>query len=157
MTTSALPAALVLPPLDRELSPFTGLTREHWCACADHLLRSAHRYATGDHANLYLPGATSNYGPRSDSLEAFARTFLLASFRIAGSPEDTGWLVDWYAQGLDAGTDPANPDRWPTPGSWARRRWKPPRSRWACRLPGSCCGTSCRSGSRSSSLPGSRP
>ncbi|BCW77375.1 DUF2264 domain-containing protein [Arthrobacter sp. NicSoilB11] len=116
MTTSALPAALVLPPLDRELSPFTGLTREHWCACADHLLRSAHRYATGDHANLYLPGATSNYGPRSDSLEAFARTFLLASFRIAGSPEDTGWLVDWYAQGLDAGTDPANPDRWPTPG-----------------------------------------
>ncbi|MDQ0767442.1 hypothetical protein QF031_000191 [Pseudarthrobacter defluvii] len=116
MPTSALSTALALPPLDHELSPFTGLTREHWCAYADQLLRSAHRFATDDHANLYLPGATSNYGPRSDSLEAFARTFLLASFRMAGDPEGTRWLADWYAQGLDAGTDPANPDRWPTPG-----------------------------------------
>ncbi|WP_285245967.1 DUF2264 domain-containing protein [Pseudarthrobacter sp. efr-133-R2A-89] len=116
MTVPARPAALVLPPLDRNLSPFTGLTRDHWCAYADHLLRSAHRFATADHANLFLPGATSAYGRRSDSLEAFARTFLLASFRIAGDPQGTRWLADWYAQGLDAGTDPANPDRWPTPG-----------------------------------------
>ncbi|MDQ0801337.1 DUF2264 domain-containing protein [Arthrobacter sp. SLBN-112] len=116
MPVPARPVALVLPPLDRELSPFTGLTRDHWCAYADHLLRSAHRFATDDHANLFLPGATSAYGPRSDSLEAFARTFLLASFRIAGDPQGTRWLADWYAQGLDAGTDPANPGRWPTPG-----------------------------------------
>ncbi|WP_285318196.1 DUF2264 domain-containing protein [Pseudarthrobacter sp. lyk4-40-TYG-27] len=116
MPVPARPLALVLPPLDRDLSPYTGLTREHWCAYADHLLRSAHRFATDDHANLFLPGATSAYGRRSDSLEAFARTFLLASFRIAGDPEGTRWLADWYAKGLDAGTDPANPDRWPTPG-----------------------------------------
>ncbi|MFF1881891.1 DUF2264 domain-containing protein [Pseudarthrobacter sp. NPDC058196] len=116
MPVPARPVALLLPPLDRELSPFTGLTRDHWCAYADHLLRSAHRFATDDHANLFLPGATSAYGRRSDSLEAFARTFLLASFRIAGDPEGTRWLADWYAQGLDAGTNPANPDRWPTPG-----------------------------------------
>ncbi|WP_258803768.1 DUF2264 domain-containing protein [Pseudarthrobacter sp. NS4] len=116
MPSTAPPLALALPPLDRKLSPYTGLTREHWCAYADHLLRSAHRYATDDHANLHLPGANSAYGPRSDSLEAFARTFLLASFRMAGDPDGTGWIADWYAQGLDAGTDPANPDRWPTPG-----------------------------------------
>lgn len=116
MPTTAPPVSLALPPLDRRLSPYTGLTREHWCAYADHLLRSAQRYATEDHANLHLPGANSAYGPASDSLEAFARTFLLASFRIKGDPEGTGWLADWYAQGLDAGTDPANPDRWPTPG-----------------------------------------
>ncbi|WP_251043103.1 DUF2264 domain-containing protein [Arthrobacter sp. ISL-69] len=79
------------------------------------MLRSVQRYATDDHANLYLPGANSHYGPHSDSLEGFARTFLLASFRIAGDPEGTGWIADWYAAGLDAGTNPANPDRWPTP------------------------------------------
>ncbi|NUT70901.1 DUF2264 domain-containing protein [Pseudarthrobacter sp. C4D7] len=116
MPSIAPPHTFSLPPLNRELSPYTGLTREHWCAYADHLLRSAHRHASDDHANLYLPGATSAYGRRSDSLEAFARTFLLASFRIAGDPEHTGWIADWYAQGLDAGTNPQNPDRWPTPG-----------------------------------------
>ena len=109
-------APLALPPLDLNVSPYTGLTRDHWCAYADYLLRSAHRHATEDHANLYLPGAVSAYGRKSDSLEAFARTFLLASFRIAGDPEGTAWLADWYAKGLDAGTNPANPDRWPTPG-----------------------------------------
>ena len=108
--------ALVLPPLDFTLSPLTGLTREHWCSYADYLLRSAHRFGTDDHANIHLPGANSRYGPRSDSLEAFARTFLLASFRIAGDPANTGWIAEWYAEGLDAGTNPANPNRWPTPG-----------------------------------------
>ncbi len=107
---------MLLPPLDYQLSPFTGLTREHWCAYADHLLRSAHQFGTDDHANIHLPGANSRYGPRSDSLEAFARTFLLASFRMAGDPARTGWIAEWYAAGLDAGTNPANPDRWPTPG-----------------------------------------
>ncbi|BCW60392.1 DUF2264 domain-containing protein [Arthrobacter sp. StoSoilB20] len=107
---------MLLPPLDHQLSPFTGLTREHWCAYADHLLRSAHHFGTVDHANIHLPGANSRYGPRSDSLEAFARTFLLASFRMAGDPSSTGWIAEWYAAGLDAGTNPANPDRWPTPG-----------------------------------------
>lgn len=116
MPSTETPPALTLPALDRVLSPHTGLTREHWCAYADYLLRSAHRYGTADHANIHLPGAGSAYGPRSDALEAFARTFLLASFRIAGDPKETGWIAEWYAQGLDAGTNPANPDRWPTPG-----------------------------------------
>lgn len=108
--------ALSLPALDRGLSPCTGLTRGHWSAYADYLLRSAHRHGTADHANIHLPGANSAYGPRSDALEAFARTFLLASFRMAGEPQSAGWLAEWYAKGLDAGTNPSNPDRWPTPG-----------------------------------------
>lgn len=116
MPSTMTPLVLTLPELDRDLSPYTGLTRAHWCAYADHLLRSAHRYGAADHANIHLPGANSAYGPRSDALEAFARTFLLASFRIAGDPGGTGWIAEWYARGLDAGTDPANPDRWPTPG-----------------------------------------
>ena len=96
--------------------PIPGSPASHWCSYADFLLRSAHRYATDNHANIHLPGAGSAYGPRSDSLEAFARTFLMASFRMAGDPENTGWLADWYARGLDAGTNPASQDRWPTPG-----------------------------------------
>ncbi|PYI39579.1 hypothetical protein CVS30_02485 [Arthrobacter psychrolactophilus] len=116
MPTTTSRAVLTLPPLDHELSPHTGQTREHWCAYADYLLRSAQRFGTADHANIHLPGANSVYGPRSDALEAFARTFLLASFRMAGDPEGTGWIAQWYAEGLDAGTNPANPDRWPTPG-----------------------------------------
>ena len=110
------PSTLLLPAPDIQLSPYTGLTRDHWCSYADFLLRSAHRYATDTHANIHLPGAGSAYGPRSDSLEAFARTFLMASFRMAGDPENTGWLAEWYARGLDAGTNPASQDRWPTPG-----------------------------------------
>lgn len=116
MPATAPSRALILPAPDRELSPYTGLTRDHWCVYADFLLRSAHRFGTRDHSNIHLPGANSAYGPRSDSLEAFARTFLLASFRIAGDPNSTGWIAEWYAAGLDAGTDPTNPDRWPTPG-----------------------------------------
>ena len=122
MPATAPPVSLAMPPLDLQLSPYTGLTRGHWCAYADYLLRSAHRYATEDHANLYLPGANSAYGPQSDSLEAFARTFLLASFRMAGDPESTGWIADWYAKGLDAGTNPANPNRWPTPGELSQAK-----------------------------------
>ncbi|MBT2513827.1 DUF2264 domain-containing protein [Arthrobacter sp. ISL-30] len=104
-----------LPEPDYQLSPYTGLTREHWAAYADYLLRSVHKYATEDHGNIYLPGAVSAYGKASDSLEAFARSFLLASFRIMGDPQGTGWLTDWYAKGLDAGSDPHSPARWPRP------------------------------------------
>jgi len=47
-------------------------------------------------------------------LEGYARTFLLASFRLAGAAgEDPHRFAEWYAQGLAAGVDPANPDRWP--------------------------------------------
>ncbi|MGX9899106.1 ROK family protein [Arthrobacter sp. SA17] len=106
---------LKLPERDYELSPYTGLTREHWAGYADCLLCSVHQHASESHANIYLPGPASAFGRSSDSLEAFARTFLLASFRIAGDPEGTAWLADWYAAGFDAGTDPASPERWPRP------------------------------------------
>ena len=52
-------------------------------------------------------------GRDSDELEGFARTFLLAAFRIAGAPAgDVGELVEWYRAGLDAGTDPRSSERW---------------------------------------------
>ncbi|MFI6082800.1 DUF2264 domain-containing protein [Streptomyces sp. NPDC051217] len=89
--------------------------RAHWERTADRLLLAVRPYATGEHALIQLPGTPSRSGVRSDGLEGFARTFLLAGFRLAGAggadPHD---LAGWYAAGLAAGTDPDSPERWPT-------------------------------------------
>ncbi|WP_078073610.1 DUF2264 domain-containing protein [Streptomyces niveus] len=89
--------------------------RAHWERTADRLLLAVRPYATDEHALIQLPGPPSRSGVRSDGLEGFARTFLLAGFRLAGAggadPHD---LAGWYAAGLAAGTDPENPERWPT-------------------------------------------
>jgi hypothetical protein len=100
------------------LSPLTGWTREHWETLADHLLESAARYATGDFAQFRLPGRPSRSGVVSDGIEGFARTFLLAAFRIAGAGCDRDnsnmrRLIDRYASGLAAGSDNSNMRRWP--------------------------------------------
>ena len=57
------------------------------------------------HALINLPGPASRSGERSDGLEGFARTFLLAAFRMSQS--DRGDLAEWYA----TGTDPRSPER----------------------------------------------
>lgn len=94
-----------LPEDNRELSPHTGYTREHWEAAADGLLGAAWTWATPRGALLDLPGRPSASGVRSDGLEGYARTFLAAAFRVAGAEgkDPHGWL-DRYAQGLAAGT-----------------------------------------------------
>ncbi|MFF2847905.1 DUF2264 domain-containing protein [Streptomyces sp. NPDC058001] len=89
--------------------------RAHWERTADRLLLAVRPYATDRHALIRLPGVPSHNGERSDGLEGFARTFLLAGFRLAGAGgADPYDLAGWYAAGLAAGTDPGNPDRWPT-------------------------------------------
>lgn len=112
MTDAARAAALtsgplpyVLPPEDWELSPWTGWTRAHWEATADHLLAAAWRFSTPRGAMLDLPGRPSRSGVRSDGLEGYARTFLAAAFRVtgAGGADPHGWL-ERYADGLAAGT-----------------------------------------------------
>ncbi|AQW46826.1 DUF2264 domain-containing protein [Streptomyces violaceusniger] len=89
--------------------------RAHWEETADRMLLAVRPYARDDHALIDLPGVPSHNGVLSDGLEGFARTFLLAGFRLAGAggadPHD---LAGWYAAGLAAGTDPGNPGRWPT-------------------------------------------
>jgi hypothetical protein len=107
---------LRLPPEDRTLSPRTGWTRAHWEATADHLLAALEPWATEGYAQYRLPGRPSHSGVASDGLEGFARTFLIAAFRAAGSHgEAAGARLDRYAQGLIAGTDPAHPYAWPRP------------------------------------------
>jgi hypothetical protein len=79
-------------------------SRRHWIDTADRLVQAAWRYATPSGALLDLPGPPSRSGVRSDGLEGYARTFLAAAFRVAGTQEDPhGWL-NRYAEGLDAGT-----------------------------------------------------
>jgi hypothetical protein len=93
-------------------APYTGWTRQTWEDLADRLLAAVRPYATPAHALIQLPGPESRSGRRSDGLEGFARTFLLAAFRMARS--DGGDLAQWYAAGIAAGTDPHSPERWPT-------------------------------------------
>ncbi|KAB8167292.1 DUF2264 domain-containing protein [Streptomyces sp. 3MP-14] len=97
------------------MSPYTGWTRRHFEDHADLLLRGARRHASPGHALILPPGPNSSYGPRSDGLEGFARTFLTAAFRLAGAGgADPLGLADWYARGLAAGTDPEHPEAWPS-------------------------------------------
>jgi hypothetical protein len=92
-------------------SPLTGYGREHWSAAADDLLFALRPHASPDHARLHLPGPASAYGRDSDALEGFARSFLLAAFRLRGqNGADPGGLAEWYAAGLKAG-----PGVWPRP------------------------------------------
>ncbi|PZG02928.1 DUF2264 domain-containing protein [Micromonospora deserti] len=101
---------------DRLLSPFTGYTRAHWAESADRMLLALRPFASADHARIDLPGRASAYGRDSDSLEAFARSFLLAAIRLRGeSGADPHGLTQWYAAGLRAGTDPSSPTAWPRP------------------------------------------
>jgi hypothetical protein len=105
------------PPPDFSISPYTGLTRQHWEHWCDRLLSAARGYAGPGNSLVLLPGLRSRHGERSDALEGFARTFLMAAFRLAGSPmEDPDGLTEWYAEGLATGTDPASPGYWPPPG-----------------------------------------
>ncbi|WBB58750.1 DUF2264 domain-containing protein [Streptomyces sp. WMMC500] len=88
--------------------------RAHWEQTADRMLLAVRPYATDGHSLIDLPGVPSVSGTRSDGLEGFARTFLLAAFRLAGAAgADPHDLAGWYAAGLTAGTDPDHPRRWP--------------------------------------------
>lgn len=89
-------------------APYTGMTRDSWAATADGLLLALRPWTSPDHARIELPGQPSAYGPDSDSLEAFARSFLLAAIRLHGEHgNDPHGVAEWYAAGLRAGTDPA--------------------------------------------------
>ncbi|RIL08131.1 MAG: hypothetical protein DCC71_00615 [Proteobacteria bacterium] len=109
----AWPASL--PPDDRERAPYTGFARAHWEHVADALLAGVRRFASPRGALLALPGGpTSMNGARSDGLEGFARTFLLAAFRLRGADgRAPGDLAARCADGLAAGTEPGHDESWP--------------------------------------------
>jgi hypothetical protein len=88
-------------------------SRADWLALADRILASVRRFASPGHARITPPGPEGGYGRAVDGLEGFARTFLLAGFRIAGERgAGLDELIDFYATGIATGTDPASPERW---------------------------------------------
>ncbi|GAA1293518.1 DUF2264 domain-containing protein [Saccharothrix xinjiangensis] len=89
-------------------------TRADWAEAADALLRAVRPFASPGRARISLPGPAGGYGADVDALEGFARTFLLAGFRLAGERgQDPGDLAGFYAEGIATGTDPRSPERWP--------------------------------------------
>lgn len=90
------------------LSSYTGWTRADWEAAADELLLAVRPYASPRHGLINLPGHRPSWsGPRSDGLEGYARTWLLAAFRVAGAEgHDPHGFLPRYAEGLVAGTSP---------------------------------------------------
>ncbi|KAB8157066.1 DUF2264 domain-containing protein [Streptomyces sp. 3MP-14] len=80
------------------------------------MLAAVDRHRSPLGARIDLPGPPSRHGRDSDGLEGYARTLLLAGFRLVGErgADPTG-LVERYAAGLAAGTDPASPEAWPRP------------------------------------------
>ena len=95
----------------------TGPEARAWLAAyADRLLAGVRPYASPSGSLITLPGEPGGYGTAVDGLEGFARTFLLAGFRLAGeNGADPTGLAERYAAGLAAGTDPAHPERWTRP------------------------------------------
>ncbi|NGY65247.1 DUF2264 domain-containing protein [Lentzea sp. NEAU-D13] len=111
-----------LPSTDGLLSPYTGWTRAHWEAVADHLLDGVAPYATPGGAQYRMPGRPGRAGLDSDGLEGYARTFLLAAFRIAGAGGDVpAELIERYADGLAHGTDPGHRYAWPAPADCSQQ------------------------------------
>ncbi|NUS02567.1 MAG: DUF2264 domain-containing protein, partial [Nonomuraea sp.] len=93
-----------LPDEERSLSPYTGWTRVHWEALADGLLAAVEPYRSADGASIRLPGRAS--WSDCDGMEGFARTFLIAAFRVAGG--GPAKLLEPYRRGFVTG-----PDAWP--------------------------------------------
>jgi hypothetical protein len=79
------------------------------------MLTALHPYASPAYSLIGLPGPASVSGRWCDGLEGFARSFLLAGWRIAGDPRAPASeaLAERYARGLAAGTDPRHRERWP--------------------------------------------
>lgn len=102
-----------MPAPDYELSPITGWTRDHWVAFADQQLLAVRPYFSAQKALIRLSGRPSSSGVLSDGMEGFARTFMLAAFRVAGEQgNDPHGHLDLYRTGLLEGTRPGSPEAW---------------------------------------------
>lgn len=88
-------------------------SRDALVAFADRMLSGAAAWASPGFARITPPGEPGGYGTAVDGLEGFARTFLLAGFRIVGARgEGVDQLIHDYSRGIVAGVDPASEERW---------------------------------------------
>jgi hypothetical protein len=88
-------------------------SRDQWVAFADRLLAGARRHVTAGGGQVRFPGEAGGYGSAVDGLEGFARTLLIAGFRIAGERgQNVDEHIDFCVRGITAGVDPSAEDRW---------------------------------------------
>lgn len=81
----------------------------------DQLLAALEPHTSPLGARIYLPGRPGVHGADVAGLEGFARSFLLAGYRLSGERgADPTHLAERYARGLVAGTDPTSTERWPS-------------------------------------------
>jgi hypothetical protein len=105
-------------PLDYDLSPFTGWTRQHWDELATLILSGVSGFFSPGRAWVRIPGQSA-HGLRVDCLEGFARSLTIASVwflerdkgRVSQGPSSPD-LLEYYQTGLAHGTDPAHKEYW---------------------------------------------
>jgi hypothetical protein len=84
-------------------------------ATADRLLEGVRRFASRRFGAVHVPGPHPSSSRRDEGLEGYARTFLLAAYRLAATDgRAPGDLTDRYSEGLKAGTDPGGAEAWPS-------------------------------------------
>lgn len=113
------PATRLRSREDRRLSPYTGWTREHWLELSRLLLSAVPRYADPAGGMVHFPGKPSWFGRRSDAMEGFSRSMILAALYLAGGGDPVFAaggrrfdVAEFFRRGLVAGTDPEHPNYW---------------------------------------------
>ena len=104
----------VSTPEDRQLSPITGWTRDHWMEVLTELMKGCIKYTTPGKSMIRFPGGTGSfYDPRTDGMEGFTRMLWLAGPLLRESKDGRlvidGKSVDVAAycrEGILVGTDP---------------------------------------------------
>ena len=107
-------------PENRNVSPYTGWTKEHWREVQSHILRATAQYASPEKAYIKFPGEQSRVqGRLSDWVEGYARTSLYVGPTLySGDPgviDLSGESFDiaaFYLEGLLSGTNPRGPEYW---------------------------------------------
>ena len=64
---------------DRDLSPYTGWTRQHWDELFCLMMHGVVKHVQVEQAAVAFPGRPSSHGEDSDRLESVSRTMVLAA------------------------------------------------------------------------------
>lgn len=117
-------SAYCLKNEDRSLSPFTGMTRQHWIDAAKHLADGIFQHVPDMDTPIVMPKQNEITYPQADDphhrfmaaeFEGLARTFMVTSPLIMEDPEieSNGLkLRDYYAGMILQATDPQSPRYW---------------------------------------------
>lgn len=102
---------------DYKLSPYTGMTRQHWIEAGEYLLKGAFSYIHCLDDQMYFPKELEKTYPRNEGqipvakIEGLARTLFIAAPLLKDNPDLTIHgirVADYYRHQLVALTDPTS-------------------------------------------------